>query len=209
MAFSFGAAIAALTGTLFVALNGAVFAGNFDLTLLITIYAMMILGGIGSQAGAVLGAILISVLLELLREPSNSRYIFYVALLLGLVAMFRFSARLVVVAGGVVLLGVVIRLVVDRVDSSWAGAAPEDSGWLGDLVARWVVEPSSVTPWVKAVAYIVLDLSRAPAHDARRLGASRRARADALPRRVRLGERPRRRPDRRPATSCSEHFSSS
>jgi branched-chain amino acid transport system permease protein len=156
MAFSFGAAIAALTGTLFVALNASVFAGNFDLTLLITIYAMMILGGIGSQAGAVLGAILISVLLELLREPSNSRYIFYVALLLGLVAMFRFSARLVVVAGGVVLLGVVIRLVVDRVDSSWAGAAPEDSGWLGDLVARWVVEPSSVTPWVKAITYIAL-----------------------------------------------------
>ena len=35
MAFSFGAAIASLTGTLFVALNGAVFPGNFDLSLLV------------------------------------------------------------------------------------------------------------------------------------------------------------------------------
>ena len=106
MAFSFGAAIAALTGTLLVALNGSVFPGNFDLTLLITIYAMMILGGLGSQAGAVLGAILISVLLELLREPSNSRYIFYAVLLLGLIAVLRVSVRLAVVAGGVILLGV-------------------------------------------------------------------------------------------------------
>jgi ABC-type branched-subunit amino acid transport system permease subunit len=156
MAFSFGAAIASLTGTLFVALQGSVFPGNFDLTLLITIYAMMILGGLGSQAGAVLGAILISVLLELLREPSNSRYIFYLVLLLGLVAVFRLSARLALVLGGVVLLGVVIRVVVDRIDGSWTGAAPAGSGWLGDLIAKWVVEPDTVAPWVKSVAYISL-----------------------------------------------------
>jgi ABC-type branched-subunit amino acid transport system permease subunit len=156
MAFSFGAAIAALTGTLLAALNGSVFPGNFDLTLLITIYAMMILGGLGSQAGAVLGAVLISVLLELLREPANSRYIFYLALLLGLIAVFRFSVRLAVVAGGLVLFGVAIRLVVHQVDASWTAAAPEGSGWLGDLIARWVVEPAAVTPWVKSVTYISL-----------------------------------------------------
>jgi branched-chain amino acid transport system permease protein len=156
MAFSFGAAIASLTGTLAVALNGSVFPGNFDLTLLITIYAMMILGGLGSQAGAVIGAILITVLLELLREPSNSRYIFYAVLLLGVVAVLRFSVRLAVVMGGVFLLGIVIRLVVDRVDASWTGAAPDGSGWLGDLIARWVVEPDAVTPWLKSVAYIAL-----------------------------------------------------
>jgi len=156
MAFSFGAAVAALTGTLLVSLNGSVFPGNFDLTLLITIYAMMILGGLGSQAGAVLGAILITVLLELLREPSNSRYIFYAVLVLGLVAVLRVSVRLAVVAGGVILLGVLIRVVVDLVDSSWTGAAPDGSGWLGDLLARWVVEPDSVAPWLKSTAYISL-----------------------------------------------------
>ena len=156
MAFSFGAAIAAFTGTLFVALNGSVFPGNFDLALLITIYAMMILGGLGSQAGAVIGAILISVLLELLRDPSNSRYIFYLALVLGLVVVLRLSVRLAVVAVGVIVLGIVVRLVVDQVDASWTGAAPDGTGWLGDLIARWVVEPSAVTPWVKSVTYISL-----------------------------------------------------
>jgi len=46
--------------------------------------------------------------------------------------------------------------VVDQVDASWTGAAPDDTGWLGDLIARWVVEPSAVTPWVKSVTYISL-----------------------------------------------------
>jgi ABC-type branched-subunit amino acid transport system permease subunit len=156
MAFSFGAAIASLTGTLFVALNGSVFPGNFDLSLLITIYAMMILGGLGSQAGAVLGAILISVLLELLREPANSRYIFYAVLLLGLVAVLRLSIRLAVVTGGVIVLGIVIRLVVDQIDATWTGAAPQGTGWLGELIAKWVVEPAGVAPWLKSVAYISL-----------------------------------------------------
>ena len=155
-AFSFGAAIASLSGTLLVALNGSVFPGNFDLTLLITIYAMVILGGLGSQAGAVLGAILISVFLELLREPTNSRYIFYAVVILGLVAVLRLSVRLAIVLAGLVVFGVVIRVIVDRVDSSWVGAAPDGSGWLGDLIAKWVVEPSAVTPWVRTVAYISL-----------------------------------------------------
>ena len=138
MAFSFGAAVAALTGTLLVSLNGSVFPGNFDLTLLITIYAMMILGGLGSQAGAVLGAILITVLLELLREPSNSRYIFYAVLVLGLVAVLRVSVRLAVVAGGVILLGVLIRVVVDLVDRAGPDRRPTAvAGWATSSRDGW------------------------------------------------------------------------
>jgi ABC-type branched-subunit amino acid transport system permease subunit len=156
MAFSFGAAIAALTGTIFVSLQGAVFPGNFDLTLLITIYAMMILGGLGSQWGAVLGAILISYTLELLREPSNSRYMFYLAILLGLIAVLKLSVRLAAVLAGVVVLGLVIRLVADQVDSSWTGSAPQGSGWLGDLMARWVLEPTTIGSWVRSITYIGL-----------------------------------------------------
>ena len=156
LAFSFGAAVAALTGTLFAALNAAVFPTNFDITLLITIYAMIILGGLGSQAGAVLGAILISVLLELLREADDSRYIFYVVLLLGLIAVFRLSWRLGAVLGGLVVFGVAVRLVVGQVHDSWLGQAPDGAGWLGDLLARWVVVPPQLSTWVEAVSYIGL-----------------------------------------------------
>ena len=57
VAFATGAAVAALTGTLFAALTGSVFPLAFYFVLLITIYTMVILGGSGSQAGVVLGAI--------------------------------------------------------------------------------------------------------------------------------------------------------
>ena len=48
-----------------------VFPQNFDLPLLITVYAMVILGGAGSIPGVVIGAIVINVSLELLREPDE------------------------------------------------------------------------------------------------------------------------------------------
>ena len=78
MAFAFGAAVAALTGTFATALNGSVFPQNFEFPLLITVYTMVILGGAGSQAGVVLGAVIVSVLLEVLRDPGDSRGLFYV-----------------------------------------------------------------------------------------------------------------------------------
>ena len=71
MAFAFGAAVAALTGTFATALNGSVFPQNFEFPLLITVYTMVILGGAGSQAGVVLGAVIVSVLLEVLRDAGR------------------------------------------------------------------------------------------------------------------------------------------
>ena len=80
VSFAFGAAVAALTGTLFAALTGSVFPLTFYFVLLITIYTMVILGGSGSQAGVVLGALIIGPLLEALRDPNKSRAIFFIVL---------------------------------------------------------------------------------------------------------------------------------
>ena len=77
MSFSFGAGVAALTGTLFSALNASVFPLTFYFVLLIIVYTMVILGGSGSQAGVVLGALIIGPLLELLRDPGKARILFY------------------------------------------------------------------------------------------------------------------------------------
>ena len=49
MAFAFGAAVAGFAGTIFAALNASVFPLNFSFPLLITVYAMVILGGTGSH----------------------------------------------------------------------------------------------------------------------------------------------------------------
>jgi branched-chain amino acid transport system permease protein len=156
MAFSFGAATAALTGTLFAALNGGVFPQTFAFPLLITIYTMVILGGAGSMAGVALGAIIVGVLLELLREPADSRYFFYFAVVLGLFAAFRLSLKLVVVVGGTLALGVVVRLLAEAQSDDWAGKAGEEAGWLGELVARWVLVPADAAAWVTPVTYISL-----------------------------------------------------
>ena len=56
---------------------------NFYPVLLITIYAMVILGGSGSQAGVVLGAMIVGPLLEVLRDPEQVARIFYLVLVGG------------------------------------------------------------------------------------------------------------------------------
>ena len=70
-AFAYGAAVAGLAGPILAGSHGAVFPSDFDLTVLITVYAMVILGGLGSLAGVMLGAIVLNVALEVLREPGG------------------------------------------------------------------------------------------------------------------------------------------
>ena len=76
-AFAFGAGIAGLTGTLFASLNTAVFSSDFDTPLLITIYAIVILGGAGSLGGVILGALVVNVTLEVLRTPNHATWVFF------------------------------------------------------------------------------------------------------------------------------------
>ena len=123
MAFAFGASVAAMTGTFATALNGSVFPQNFEFPLLITVYTMVILGGAGSQAGVVLGAVIVSVLLEGLRDPGDARGFFYVVIVLALVAVFRASWKLAVVLGGTIVFGLVARLVAGGIDDAWTTGA--------------------------------------------------------------------------------------
>jgi branched-chain amino acid transport system permease protein len=156
MAFAFGASVAATTGTVATALNGSVFPQNFEFPLLITIYTMVILGGAGSQAGVVLGAVIVSVLLEVLRDPGDARGVFYVAILLALVAVFRASWQLVAVLGGTVVFGIAAHLVAGGIDDRWTSGSVEASGRLGEWASDWVIVPASLAGWVPAVSYIGL-----------------------------------------------------
>ena len=189
MAFAFGAAVAALTGTFATALNGSVFPQNFEFPLLITVYTMVILGGAGSQAGVVLGAVIVSVLLEALRDPGDSRGLFYVLIVLSLVAVFRTSLKLAVVVGGTVVFGVVARLVAGAIDDSWTTGPVEESGRLADWAADWVIVPARLAEVGRPGDVHLARRARAAADARQRLGADRAARADALPRGLRLGER--------------------
>ncbi len=110
LAFSVGASIAGVAGALLAAWQGAVFPPNFDTNVVIILYAMVVLGGVGSIPGTVVGAIILSVLPEALRDPYVARLLFY-GTLLG-VAMRRARRDLrgtLGVAGGVLVLGLLAR----------------------------------------------------------------------------------------------------
>ena len=79
LAFMFGAGIAGLTGAIVAPALTGVAPGNFDTSILITIYAVVILGGAGSLMGVVIGAIVINVSYELLTPstPDRARWLFY------------------------------------------------------------------------------------------------------------------------------------
>ena len=152
MSFAVGAAVAALTGTLFAAVTGSVFPLAFYFVLLITIYTMVILGGSGNQAGVVLGALVVGPLLEILRDPSKSRFIFFIALVVGLALAARRSRALALVALSTLVLGFVVHVTCGAIHSDWV--AGERQGGFEGFVDHWVVAPSQLGRWVSPVAYL-------------------------------------------------------
>jgi len=82
-AFMWGAGLAGLAGALFASWQGAVFPQNFTMTETITVYCMIILGGLRSLPGLVAGTAALVMLPELLRAYSVYRMLIYgVALVL-------------------------------------------------------------------------------------------------------------------------------
>jgi len=156
MSFAFGAAIAALAGTFVTALSASVFPLSFSFPLLIVIYTMVILGGSGSQAGVVLGAVLIGILLELLRNPGDSRVLFYSVIVLALVVAFRFSIKLAVVLGGTLIFGVIAHSIAGAIDNGWVNGSGGEGGGVADFAANWVVVPLQAAAWVAPVSYVSL-----------------------------------------------------
>jgi branched-chain amino acid transport system permease protein len=88
LAYSLGAAFAGLGGAIFAGLVGAVFASSINLLVSINVAAIVIIGGMGSIPGVVLGAVFLIGLPELFREFSEYRLLFYGAALV-LVMRFR------------------------------------------------------------------------------------------------------------------------
>jgi ABC-type branched-subunit amino acid transport system permease subunit len=137
-------------------LNASVFPLSFSFPLLITIYTMVILGGAGSQGGVVIGAVLIGVLLEVLRDPGDSRVLFYAVIVVGLIAALRLSWRLAAVLGGLLAFGVVVHTILGAVDDAWTNGSGGEGGGVADFMANWVVVPSAPADWVAPVSYVGL-----------------------------------------------------
>jgi branched-chain amino acid transport system permease protein len=87
MAFAGGAFIAGTAGALFASFQDSVFPNNFDFPQLVIVYCMVILGGLGNITGVILGAVLLSILPEFLREYGAYRMMSYGLILIVLMAL--------------------------------------------------------------------------------------------------------------------------
>ena len=88
LACGLGAAVAGAAGCLFAAKQGSVSPDSFDFIVSVMIVAMVVLGGVGSTAGAVLGAIVLTVMPELLRGFATYRMLLF-GLAMILITLFR------------------------------------------------------------------------------------------------------------------------
>lgn len=87
LAFGIGAGIASLGGAFFAAKIGSVFPNSFKLIVSINVLAVIILGGMGSIPGVIVGAIVLVALPELLREFAEYRLLFYGAILVAIMIL--------------------------------------------------------------------------------------------------------------------------
>ncbi|HUG29128.1 MAG TPA: branched-chain amino acid ABC transporter permease [Candidatus Limnocylindria bacterium] len=77
LAYMLGAAFAGLGGAIFATLLGAIISSSINLYVSINVAAIIIVGGMGSIPGVVLGSIFLIGVPELFREFSEYRFLFY------------------------------------------------------------------------------------------------------------------------------------
>jgi branched-chain amino acid transport system permease protein len=81
LAFALGASMGGLSGAIFASLVGSVVPASFQLLVSINVLAIIIIGGMGSLPGVLVGAVVLVGLPELLREFQEYRLLVYGALL--------------------------------------------------------------------------------------------------------------------------------
>jgi branched-chain amino acid transport system permease protein len=82
LAYGLGAAFAGLAGSIFAVMLTSVYPSSFQLLVSINVLALIIVGGMGSLPGVMVGAVALVGLPELLREFGEFRYLFYGAALI-------------------------------------------------------------------------------------------------------------------------------
>jgi branched-chain amino acid transport system permease protein len=153
LAFVFGAATAGFTGAIYGTIATAALPGDYDVGLLITIYAIMILGGFGSMMGIVVGAVIVSSVPELLRSSANARPLFYGAILLALLVKVRPWRLLAAELGGLVAFGFAVHAIASAAYPRLVDGSPIGSGVVPRALDHWMLFPRDAVK-IADVAYI-------------------------------------------------------
>ena len=87
LAFAMGAGVGSLGGVFFAAKIGSIFPNSFGLLVSINVLSVIILGGIGSIPGVIIGSAVLVGLPELLREFAEFRLLIYGAILVAIMIL--------------------------------------------------------------------------------------------------------------------------
>jgi branched-chain amino acid transport system permease protein len=87
LAYGLGAAFAGVAGAIFAVMVGSVFPHSFQLLISINVLALIIVGGLGSTPGVVVGSLALVGLPELLREFGEFRFLVYGAVLVAMMLL--------------------------------------------------------------------------------------------------------------------------
>lgn len=141
MAFAVGAGVAGVAGAIFAPVQGAVFPANFDIVLLITVYAMVVLGGAGSLLGVTVGAVLINASLEALRDAENASPLFFAVVVLALLFTLRPRWLPAAILAATVGFGLVVHEIAEQVRPSLVGGPAFGGSWIDGWADSWVLLP--------------------------------------------------------------------
>jgi ABC-type branched-subunit amino acid transport system permease subunit len=155
MAFSFGAIVAALAGTMFAAQQSSVFATNFSAQTLILIYACLVLGGAGSIAGAVLGGVVVTASQQLLTSPIDSAYLFYGLLVVVMLARVRPWRALAAMVAAIVGFGLAAHAIVGAISHRAVAGSPGSAGWFSHALSHYVIVPKGSPLTYGNILYVV------------------------------------------------------
>jgi branched-chain amino acid transport system permease protein len=87
LAFGMGAAVGCLGGAFFAAQIGSIFPNTFALQVSINVLAILVLGGMGSIPGVVIGSFVLVGLPDLLREFAEFRLLIFGAILVSIMVL--------------------------------------------------------------------------------------------------------------------------
>src|SRR6185503_20295367 len=101
----------------------------------------------------VLGALIVSPLLEVLRDADKSRALFFIALAGGLAFLSRRSRRIAIVTGATLIFGFVLHAIARAIDGGWVAGQP-GAGGFARFVEHWVIAPDHPARWIAPVTYV-------------------------------------------------------
>jgi branched-chain amino acid transport system permease protein len=144
-AFATGAAIAGLSGAIFAAWQSSVFPGNFETATLITVYAIIVLGGLGSLPGVLLGALVMVSIPDILRNAELAGILFYAGIVLALAVTLkpRWQTPLIVIA--VVVFGLILRALLIAIAPDSFPALEATGSTITDTIRNWLAIPADAT----------------------------------------------------------------